>query len=103
MKYISWKTYRASYTHKFTEQFGVMKLPETYIWVVPTWLSHSLVVLTCFFVLHPTLLVNTRIAPKFGHGHFLQNATIHPLFYHSTLFAATTLQINERMNSLIHD
>jgi hypothetical protein len=66
-------------------------------------LVEPLVVLTHFCVLHPTLLVNTRIAPKFGHGHFLQNAIIHPLFYHSTLFAATTLQINERINKLIDD
>jgi len=49
------------------------------------------VVLTRFCVLHPTLLVNTRTAPTFGHGHFLQTAIIHPLFYHLTLFAATTL------------
>jgi hypothetical protein len=34
------KTYEASYTHEFTEQFGAMKLPETYIWEVPAWSSH---------------------------------------------------------------
>lgn len=69
-------------------QFGVMKLSETYLGG-----AHPVeppVVLTRFFVLHPTLLLNTRIAPKFCHGHSPQNAIIHPLFYHSTISAATS-------------
>ena len=66
-------------------------------------LVEPLVVLTHFCVLHPTPLVNTRTATKFGHSNFLQNAIIHPLFYHSTLFAATMLQIKERINKLIND
>jgi large-conductance mechanosensitive channel len=85
-------TYEASYTHGFTEQVDVVKLPHTYLG--GTHVAEPLANLTHFCVLHPTLLVNARTVPQFSHGHFLQNF-IHFIILPFKLFAASVLQMNE--------